>query len=90
MSADLGPRQAELAERAARTAGDVAAVAQPAGARIARQCLQALHRVHALVHRTRLVVNGRLQFSPLGGVLLDGRLALGFAVLKRKFCHVSL
>src|SRR5512134_39214 len=88
--ADLGPRQAELAERAARTAGDVAAVAQPAGAGVARQCLQALHRVHALVHRAGLVVDDRLQLGAPGRILLDGRFALGFAVLKRKFCHVSL
>src|SRR5512137_2382608 len=88
--ADLRARQAELAEGAARTAGDVAAVAQPARAGVARQRLQPLHRVHALVHRTRLVVDDGLQLGALGRVLLDGRFALGFAVLKRKFCHVSL
>src|SRR5512137_1172978 len=69
--ADLGPRQAELAERAAWTAGEVAAVAQPDRARVARQRLQALHRVHALLHRARLVVDDGLQLGTLRGVLLD-------------------
>src|SRR5512137_1786459 len=54
---DLGAREPELAERATRPARQRAAVAQARRTGIARQCLQALHRVHALVHRARLVGN---------------------------------
>src|SRR5262249_54011435 len=67
--ADLGARQSELAECAARAARERTAIAQARGIGVARQALQLGLGVEALFHRTRLVANDRLQFLALGGEL---------------------
>src|SRR5437879_11137496 len=55
------PAHPELAVIGARTAGDLAAVADAAGCGVARQFSKLEHRCETLLHRPRLVLRNRLE-----------------------------
>src|SRR6187399_1323718 len=74
--ADLVAREAELAERAARAAGDGAAIAQAHGRRIARQGLQLRARFVASLVGGLRVLDDREQLLALLGVLFRQRFTL--------------
>src|SRR5690606_41058643 len=75
--------EAEFAIHTARTAGDLAAIAHPRRARVARQRLQRKTRLVALFVGLRLVVDDRLQGGTPGGELLHRAGALHLAVDQR-------
>src|SRR5690349_13641077 len=85
--ADLVAREAEHPERAARAAGDAAAVAQPRRVRVARQLLQLQAGGVALLVGLLRVVDDRLQLGVLLRVLGDELLALVLALLQGRFGH---
>src|SRR5205085_12087027 len=78
--ADLVAGQAELAERAARAAGDAAAVALAGGVRVAGQLLQPQARRGAFLVALLGVAGYRLQLAVFLGVLGRELVALEFTL----------
>src|SRR5689334_11610979 len=87
--ADLVAREAELAERATRPAGDRAAVAQPHGGGVARHGLQLGAGLVAGVVGCLRVTDDRLQLLAALGILLHERFAFRLAVDDGKLGHYA-
>src|SRR6478672_7664802 len=85
--ADLVAREAELAERAARAAGDGAAVAKPHGRSVARQRLQLRARLFLRLVRGLGVLDDGQELLSLLREFLDGGAALRVAVDDGKLGH---
>src|SRR6478735_11207396 len=81
------PRQAELAVISARTAGQLAAVANPGRVPVARQFSHLQTRDQALGLVLRLIVRDRLQLRVLRRILLDELLATLVLVDRTQFRH---
>src|SRR6185369_4019615 len=79
--------EAELAVDAARAAGQLAAVAQPGRAGVARQLLQLVPRIETHVLGQLEVVDDRNKLGALFGVLLHHLAALQIAVDDSRFSH---
>src|ERR1700690_3447577 len=88
--AQLVASQAELAVHAARAARQLAAVAYPRGAGIARQLLQLHARRHALVFRLLEIIDDGEQRRAFGREFLHGLAALFVAVDDCGFCHGAI
>src|SRR5271169_7204037 len=88
--AQLVATKAELAENAARTAGELASIAQPRRARIARQLLQLAPRHQSLLIGNLGIAYDRQQLSPPLGVFLYRQAAIPVAVDDSCFRHDGL
>src|SRR5512147_2925819 len=87
--AQLVARQAELPEHAARTAGELAAVAQAHGRGVARQLLQRRARLGTLLVGDLEVIDDGEQLGTPGREFRDGLAALQLAVDDGCLGHVG-
>src|SRR5690606_9884419 len=85
--AQLGAAQTELPVETARPAGDCAAIAQAALARVAPQSLQLSHSSSALPPRASRLAKDLFQLRAYGGVALPQLPTLVFAIDHRCLGH---